>query len=91
MNIVLAKIVSIRSKVNLQNNLEMVLRQSASRLLPTGKVQRHKVTLEIQFIRNLKTGGDFPHPSKCPAIGVECYYCHKKNHFISVCRKIYGK
>ena len=32
-------------------------------------------------------GGDFPHRLKCPAIGVECHYCHKKNHFISVCRK----
>ena len=32
-------------------------------------------------------GGDFPHRSKCPATGVECHYCHKRNHFISVCRK----
>ena len=87
-NIVLAKIVWIKSTVNPQNNLEMVLRQSASRLLSTGKVQRHKVTLEIQLIRNVKNcGGDFPHRLKCPAIGVECHYCHKKNHFISVCRK----
>ena len=46
---------SVDKKVNLKNNLEMVLRQSASRLLPTGKVQRHKVTLEIQLIRNVKT------------------------------------
>lgn len=45
---------SVNKKVNLQNNLEMVLRQSTSRLLPTGKVQHHKVTLEIQLIRNVK-------------------------------------
>ena len=32
-------------------------------------------------------GGEFPHRSRCPAIGVECHYCHKKNHFISVCQK----
>jgi hypothetical protein len=27
----------------------------------------------------------------CPAIGAECNYCHKKNHFISVCRKRQNK
>ena len=32
-------------------------------------------------------GGDFPHQCKCPAIGINCHYCHKRNDFISVCRK----
>ena len=32
-------------------------------------------------------GGNFPHATKCPALGLECHYCHKKNHLISVCRK----
>jgi hypothetical protein len=29
--------------------------------------------------------------SRCPVIGAECNYCHKKNHFISVCRKRQNK
>ncbi|XP_053400675.1 uncharacterized protein K02A2.6-like [Mercenaria mercenaria] len=32
-------------------------------------------------------GGKYPHISRCPALGAECNYCHKKNHYISVCRK----
>ncbi|XP_060604313.1 uncharacterized protein K02A2.6-like [Ruditapes philippinarum] len=36
-------------------------------------------------------GGRYPHMSRCPAIGAECNYCHKKNHFISVCRKRQNK
>ena len=78
---------STKSKVNLQNNLEVVLGQSASHLLPTGNVQRHKVAQNPVNKKCKNCGGDFPHRSKCPAIGVECHYCHKKNHFISVCRK----
>lgn len=32
-------------------------------------------------------GGSFPHSTKCPAQGKECYICHKKNHFGKMCRQ----
>ena len=32
-------------------------------------------------------GGAYPHQSKCSAFGMECDYCHKRNHFLSMCRK----
>ncbi|KAH3754615.1 hypothetical protein DPMN_189295 [Dreissena polymorpha] len=33
-------------------------------------------------------GGPYPHQNgRCPAIGSKCNYCHKDNHFITVCRK----
>ncbi len=34
-------------------------------------------------------GKDFPHPLgfKCPAIGKECYHCHKLDHFSKVCMR----
>ena len=32
-------------------------------------------------------GGNYPHKFKCPAQGKTCNYCHKPNHFVSVCRK----
>ncbi|XP_053383702.1 uncharacterized protein LOC128549937 [Mercenaria mercenaria] len=31
-------------------------------------------------------GFEYTHKTKCPAQGKECLYCHKKNHFESVCR-----
>ena len=31
--------------------------------------------------------GAFPHQSKFPVFGMKCHYCHKPNHFLSVCRK----
>ena len=32
-------------------------------------------------------GGYYPHKFGCPAKGKECYYCHKRVNFLSVCRK----
>ena len=30
----------------------------------------------------------FPHQSKCLAFGMECHYCHNRNHFLLMCRKL---
>ena len=32
-------------------------------------------------------GGNYPHATRCPAIGEICNYCKKPNHFVSQCRK----
>lgn len=32
-------------------------------------------------------GGEFPHQSQCLAFGKTCNYCHKRTHFVKVCRK----
>ena len=51
--------------------------------------------VNIEKHRNIKCrncGKDYPHKnSKCPAEGKLCNYCHKKNHFESVCRSKKGK
>ncbi|XP_053381848.1 uncharacterized protein K02A2.6-like [Mercenaria mercenaria] len=63
--------------------------------LPVNKIKKHPsqrrkpenpaYQKEIQKCRNC--GGTYPHARKCPALGAKCNYCHKRNHFIGVCRK----
>jgi hypothetical protein len=36
-------------------------------------------------------GGEFPHASKCPALGKTCNFCRKMNHFAKVCRSKRGR
>ena len=36
-------------------------------------------------------GGEFPHASKCPAVGKTCNFCRKMNHFEKVCRSTRGR
>jgi hypothetical protein len=36
-------------------------------------------------------GGEFPHASKCPALGKTCNICRKINHFAKVCRSKRGR
>ena len=35
--------------------------------------------------------GEFPHASKCPALGKICNFCRKMNHFAKVCRSKRGR
>ena len=57
---------------------------SASRY-PTHTSKQHTQQRPSNKCRNC--GGNYPHKNKCPAFGTECFYCHQKNHFISVCQK----
>ena len=36
-------------------------------------------------------GGEFPHASKCPALGKTCNFCRKMNHFAKVCKSKQGR
>ena len=36
-------------------------------------------------------GGEFPHASKCPAVGKTCNFCRKMNPFAKVCRSKRGR
>ena len=52
--------------------------------------QQQQQPVKMEKRKNTKCrncGKDYPHKnSKCPAEGKSCNFCHKKNHFESVCR-----
>ena len=60
------------------------------RFRPRNQQQQQQQPVKMEKRKNTKCrncGKDYPHKnSKCPAEGKSCNFCHKKNHFESVCR-----
>ncbi|XP_053380302.1 uncharacterized protein K02A2.6-like [Mercenaria mercenaria] len=50
------------------------------------KITANKPNVKQKQRKCRNCGFEYPHKTKCPAQGKECLYCHKKNHFESVCR-----
>jgi hypothetical protein len=79
--------------------IEQSDRESANAVKKSNPRRRNKpryLQKQSKFEPKKKTncrncGGEFPHASKCPALGQTCNFCRKLNYFAKVCRSTRGR
>ena len=57
----------------------------------TRDIYRNNQNMNRRKEQTRNCGGEFPHASKCPALGKTCNICRKMNHFAKVYRYKRGR